>query len=200
MTHPHETEKLWYVVFTKAQKELQVVALLEEKGLTVFLPEVNQLFRGKVQLRPLFPNYLFVQLDLEKTAVDVVNYTPGVIKVIANDDKPLPLRNEVIEAIREEVERLNARGGLPREHYVEGELVRLRTGALAGLDAVFVEDLPDVNRAIILLEFLGQENKVTVDLSEIERAPKRRRGTRGKGRKINYDNGSRPRQEAVKTR
>ncbi len=176
----------WYVVYTKPQKELQVVGLLEEKHLPVYLPEVYQKFRGKVQLRPLFPRYLFVQMDLNRTEVGVVNYTPGVLKVVSNDDKPLPLRDEVIEAIREEVERLNEMGGLPAERFREGEIVRLRSGPLAGMEAVFVRHLGPEERAVVLLRFLGQENQVEIDLSEIEPQQQHRRGTRGRGRKIHY--------------
>jgi len=177
-------ETPWYVVFTKPQKELQVASLLEEKQLEVFLPEVYQKYRGKMNLRPLFPRYLFVQLDLEQVELGVVNFTPGVIKVVSNEDTPLPLRNEVIEAIREEVQRLNESGGLPTDQFREGERVRLRSGPLAGMEAVFLKHLPPRDRAIVLLEFLGQENQVEIDISEIE--PKRRRGTRGRGRKIHY--------------
>jgi len=176
---------LWYVVFTKPQKELQVASLLEEKQqLTVFLPEVYQKYRGKVQLRPLFPRYLFVQMDLEQIETGTINYTPGVIRLVSSEERPLPLSNEVIEAIRSEVERLNEQGGLPSEQYAEGEIVRLRSGPLAGLEAVFVKHLPARERAIVLLNFLGQANQIEIDISEIE--PKRRRGTRGRGRKIKY--------------
>jgi transcriptional antiterminator RfaH len=182
---PHTQQEIpWYVVYTKLNKELQVVSLLEEKGLTVFLPEVYQTYRGKVQLRPLFPRYLFVQMDLDELEIDVVNFTPGVVKVVSNEDIPLPLRDDVIQAIRAEVERLNAVGGLPAVHYDEGEMVQLRTGPLAGMEAVFIKHLPARDRVIVLLKFLGQENKIEIDISEIE--PKRRRGTRGRGRKIRY--------------
>ncbi len=179
-----DSEILWYVVFTKPQKELQVVSLLEEKQLVVFLPEVYQKYRNKVQLRPLFPRYLFVQMDLDQVELGTINYTPGVIRVVSNEETPLPLRNEVIEAIREEVKRLNERGGLPTEEFKEGERVRLRSGPLAGMEAVFLKHLTPRDRAIVLLRFLGQENQVEIDISEIE--PKRRRGTRGRGRKIHY--------------
>jgi len=176
---------LWYVVYTKPQKELQVASLLEkQQKLTVYLPEVYQKYRNLLQLRPLFPRYLFVQMNLEKMELDVVNFTPGVIKVVSSDDTPLPLRNTVIEAIRQEVERLNEKGGLPTQHFEEGEKVRLLSGPLAGLEAVFVRHLNARDRAVVLLRFLGQENQVEIAVSEIE--PKRRRGTRGRGRKIHY--------------
>jgi transcriptional antiterminator RfaH len=176
---------LWYVVYTKPQRELQVADLLEHRQhLTVYLPEVLQMFRNKVQLRPLFPRYLFVQLDAEQMELGKVNFTPGVVKIVSSEEKPLPLRNDVIEAIRQEVKRLNAGGGLPTELFSEGEIVRLRSGPLAGLEAVFVKHLPPRDRAVVLLRFLGQENQVEIDISELE--PKRRRGTRGRGRKIQY--------------
>jgi len=179
------SDKLWYVVYTKPQKELQVVSLLEEReSLTVYLPEVYQKFRNKIQLRPLFPRYLFVRLDDEQMELDKVNYTPGVVKLVSAEDKPLPLRHEVIEAIRQEVKRWNDMGGLPTEQFTEGEIVRLKSGPLAGLEAVFVKHLPARDRVLVLLRFLGQENQVEIDISELE--PKRRRGTRGRGRKIHY--------------
>ena len=175
----------WYVVYTKPQKELQVADLLENRQkLTVYLPRVYQEYRNSMQLRPLFPRYLFVQLDVEQMELGKVNYTPGVIKIISSEDKPLPLRNDVIAAIRREVKRLNESGGLPAEHFSEGEIVRLRSGPLAGLEAVFVKHLTPRGRAVVLLRFLGQENQVEIDISKIE--PKRRRGTRGRGRKIHY--------------
>jgi len=180
---------LWYVVFTKPQKELQVASLLEEQQqLDVFLPEVYQKYRGKIELRPLFPRYLFVQLDLDEMEAGAVNYTPGVIKLVSSEEKPLPLSNDIIEAIREEVDRLNEQGGLPSERYSEGERVRLRSEPLAGLEAVFVKHLPARDRAIVLLNFLGQANQIEIDISEIE--PKRRRGTRGRGRRIRYKDSS----------
>ncbi len=178
-------EAQWYVVYTKPQKELQVAGLLEDRQkLTVYLPEVYQKYRGKVQLRPLFPRYLFVKIDLNQNEAGVVNFTPGVVRLVSVDDKPLPLREAVVEAIREEVDRLNEQGGLPSEHFAEGEKVRLRSGPLAGMEAVFIKHLPARDRVVILLNFLGQENKIEIDISEIE--PKRRRGTRGRGRKIHY--------------
>ena len=176
---------LWYVVYTKSQKESQVARLLENQHkLTVYLPEVYQKYRNLLQLRPLFPRYLFVQMNLEKMELDVVNFTPGVIKVVSADDTPLPLRNTIIEAIRQEVERLNESGGLPLQRFEEGEKVRLLSGPLAGLEAVFVRHLNARDRVVVLLRFLGQENQVEIDISKIE--PKRRRGTRGRGRKIHY--------------
>jgi len=183
------SSSLWYVVHTKPQQELLAVSMLEDqRNLLVYLPEVLQKYRGKVQMRPFFPSYLFVEADFDTIEYTAINSTPGVIRLVAFDNHPLPLKPDIIQGIRQEVKRLNAKGGMPSESYREGESVRLKEGPLAGLHAVFVNHLEPQDRVLVLLNFLGQENEVELDLSEIERAStvRRKRRTRGGGRKITY--------------
>ncbi len=188
MKTERDSDSPWFVLYTKPQKELFVYSLLtDRKKLTAYLPEVLQQYRGQVRMRPLFPRYVFVQLNLDQVVASAVHHTPGAIRLVSFEGKPLPLRPGVLAAIREEVERLNAAGGLPTQKFSEGDLVRLRTGPLAGMEAVFVKRLGAEERAIVLLRFLGRENQVEIDLSEIETTQKRRRGTRGRGRKIHYE-------------
>lgn len=180
---------LWYVVHAKPQQELLAVSMLEEKlHLNVYLPEVKQKHRGKMQLRPFFPGYLFVEADLNEVEYTAINSTPGVIRLVAFDNEPLPLESDAIENLRTELERLNFEGGLPATTYQPGESVRLTQGPFKDLQAVFVKHMTPNDRVVVLLRFLGQENEVQLDLSEIERAStvRRRRRTRGGGRKINY--------------
>lgn len=189
MTETASASSLWYVVHTKPQQELLASAMLEDQcHLTVFLPEVKQKYRGKMRLRPFFPGYLFVEADLDVVEYTAINSTPGVIRLVAFEQRPLPLRAGIVEEIRQTVERINNEGGLPPENYQAGESVRLTDGPLEGLQAVFVKHLRPKERVLVLLKFLGQENEVELDLSEIERAStvRRRRRTRGGGRKISY--------------
>ena len=187
MPDPTSTS-LWYVVHTKSQKELLAAGMLEERlDLNVYLPEVLQRYRGVTQLRPFFPRYLFVEADLDSVELTAINSTPGVLQLVAFEEKPLPLTPGIVENIRAEVERINAEGGLLPGIYREGDVVRLREGPLQGLHAVFVRHLKPSDRVVVLLNFLGQENQVELDIAQIERAgnvPKRERRTRGKGRKI----------------
>lgn len=193
MIDTSSTSPLWYVVHTKPQQELLASSMLEDRcHLSVFLPEVKQKYRGKMRMRPFFPGYLFVEADLDVVEYTAINSTPGVIRLVAFEQRPLPLRPGIVERIRQEVERINDEGGLPPEHYQEGESVRLKEGPLGGLQAVFIKHLRPKDRVLVLLKFLGQENEVELDLSEIERAStvRRRRRTRGRGRKINYKDAS----------
>lgn len=189
----HMTEHpAWYVVYTKPLDELMAASLLEERlQLEVYLPEVLQRYRQRMQLRPLFPRYLFVQTDLGQVEMSRINATPGVIQLVMFGDQPLPLKPGVIESIRAEVVEINQEGGLLPTTYRAGARVRLTEGPLRGLEAVFLRHLRASERAVVLLRFLGQENEIEVDLGELEPVAAfkshRRRGTRGKGRRIHYD-------------
>jgi transcriptional antiterminator RfaH len=182
--------QLWYVVHTKARQELLAAGLLEQRlAAVVLLPQVRQRTRGQMRTAPLFPGYLFVQLDLEQTEASAVNNTPGVIRLVAFGGVPKPVPARVIAALQARLAEIDSQGGLPQHPFREGDRVRLTGGPLAGLEAVFVGPMRPAERVRVLLEFLGQEQEALVPVEDLEPAgghtmPKRPRRTRGKGRPI----------------
>ncbi len=180
--------KLWYVVHTKAQQELLAAGLLEQRhAATVLLPQVRQRYRGQLRTAPLFPGYLFVELDLEQVEASAVNNTPGVIRLVAFGGLPKPVPAKVILTLQARLAELDAQGGLPQHPFKEGDRVRLTGGPLAGLEAVFVGPMRPAERVRVLLEFLGQEQEALVPVEDLEAAggpAKRPRRTRGQGRPI----------------
>jgi transcriptional antiterminator RfaH len=180
--------QLWYVVHTKARQELLAAGLLEQHlAATVLLPQVRQRTRGQMRVAPLFPGYLFVELDLDAVEASAVNNTPGVIRLVAFGGVPKPVPARVIQALQARLAEIDAQGGLPQHPFKEGDRVRLTGGPLAGLEAVFVGPMRPAERVRVLLEFLGQEQEALVPVADLEPAggPARRpRRTRGKGRVI----------------
>lgn len=177
----------WYVIHTKPAREMLAATMLEERlQLAVFLPEVRQKRRGQIRLAPLFPGYLFAELDLEQVEASQIDRTPGVIRLVSFGGRPREVEAPVVEALREQVAALNDRGGLPQHPYREGDIVRLRSGPLQGLEAVFIGPMKPAERVRVLLNFLGrdQEAEVDVDLLEPAGKVKRPRRTRGKNRPI----------------
>ena len=180
--------QLWYVVHTKARQEVLAAGLLEQRlAAVVLLPQVRQRTRGQMRTAPLFPGYLFVQLDLEQTEASAVNNTPGVIRLVAFGGVPKPVPARVIAALQARLAEIDSQGGLPQHPFREGDRVRLTGGPLAGLEAVFVGPMRPAERVRVLLEFLGQEQEALVPVDDLEPAGgpvKRPRRTRGKGRPI----------------
>jgi len=180
--------KLWYVVHTKPQQEALAASMLEERlSLTVFLPEVRRRSRGHLRRTPLFPSYLFVEIDLENTEAHAVNTTPAVIRLVAFGGRPQPVSSRVIDALQARLAEIEEQGGLPQHPFRVGDRVRLKEGPLAGLEAIFVGPMRPAERVRVLLEFLGQEQEALVPVEDLEAAggpAKRPRRTRGKGRVI----------------
>lgn len=178
----------WYVVHTKAHQELLAAGLLEQRlAAAVLLPQARQRSRGQMRVTPLFPGYLFVELDLAQTEASAVNNTPGVIRLVAFGGLPKPVPGPVIDALRARLAEIHSQGGLPQHPFKEGDKVRLTGGPLAGLEAVFVGPMRPAERVRVLLEFLGQEQEALVPVEDLETAGgpvKRPRRTRGQGRPI----------------
>lgn len=181
--------ELWYVVHTKPRQEWLAGALLEERWhLTVYLPEVTQSKGSRSLMAPLFPGYLFVQVDLAQVPASALNAMPGVLRLVAFAERPQPLAAAVVEALRSRVAALNAAGGLPNHPFRPGDPVRVVDGPLQGLEAVFAGPMRPAQRVRVLLGFLGCQREVALPVEVLEPAavaPARRgRRTRGRGRWI----------------
>ena len=180
----------WYVVHTKPQKELMAASMLQERlGLNVYLPEVLQHYRGRRQLRPFFPRYVFVQVDFGEVAATAIDGTPGVIRLVAFGDRPQAMQTDMLAAIRERIDKYNAEGGLPQHPFHPGDKVRLTSGPLQGLEAVFQGPMKPTQRVLVLLEFLGHLHEAEVPIEQLERLgsgpqSSHQRTTRGRGRPI----------------
>jgi transcription antitermination factor NusG len=91
----------WYVVHYQPLKERQADATLAHYlGLITYLSAIRRRFRGRVQQAPLFPPYLFVRANLHVVALSAINATPGVLRMVAFDDRPEPVSAALIEALR----------------------------------------------------------------------------------------------------
>ena len=158
----------WYAVYTRHQHEKSAASLLKRKGFEVLLPLYSSENRWSdrkqtVQL-PLFPNYLFVQADLQRR-VEVLR-TPGVCWFVGGPSGPTNVSPDEMEI----VERLVECPSLVEPYaFLEcGSNVRVRSGPLAGLTGVLVR-AKNRNRVIISLTTLQKSAAVEVGLENLDR-------------------------------
>lgn len=181
----------WYALYTKPNAEALVARGLEARGFRFFLPLLPP-SKPDARPQPLFPSYLFVHCNLSEVNVDEIQFLPGLRRVVGFEGRPAVVSQDAIEMMARELDEIEAAGGLLKHSFRPGDTVVIDSGPLAGLRGVFQGPLGPSERVRILVHFLGETNRAEVPLealrkvSEEDLPQRRRRGTRGRGRKINY--------------
>ena len=144
----------WYLVKTKPLNETRIHTRLTEAGFEALYPKILKKIKGakgRFDTRPLFPTYLFVRFAIEQ--LRTVRYTRGVARVISFGPEPQEVGQEIIDAVRC---RMDENGfvelGKRTVEWKRGERIKIGDGPFAGLDAIFLEELPDRERVVLLLE------------------------------------------------
>lgn len=159
----------WYCVKTQTKRE--TVAAAHLRGLEeveVFCPMLRYrkaTRRGKVWwVEALFPGYVLARFRLDPDERAVM-YSQGVRGLVRFGDRVPSVADDFVELLRQEVAKQGNDEVLtvgPR--IAEGEEVELAHGPLGGIRATVVEVLPARERVKVLLEFLGREQIIEVDL------------------------------------
>jgi transcriptional antiterminator RfaH len=159
----------WYLVKTKPRNETKVFTRLDEAGLESIFPMFRKKSRKreKPDIRPLFPTYLFVRFALEQ--LRTIRYTRGVAKVVSFGPEPQEVGEDIIAAVRE---RMDEEGIVelirPPANWKPGDRILIGEGPFEGLEAIFLEELPDRDRVVLLLDAVSSF-RVTMGKDLIER-------------------------------
>ena len=158
----------WYAVSTKPHQEKQAESHVKQCGIECFLPllKTSKIIRRtrKTIIEPLFPGYLFARFDLSKH-YRAVSYSTGVRKIVEFGSGPVELDEIIIDAIKE---RLNdGYVTVQSERFKMGQIVHIKGGPLTGLEAVFMREMTDRNRVLLLLNTLGLHAKLTLNIDQV---------------------------------
>jgi transcription antitermination factor NusG len=138
-TDPPET-KNWYAVQTRIRHEKAVSDRLGSHGITTFLPLVNEMHRWKDRKKkvevPLFGSYLFVSLLGKPEEFSRVRRVAGVVHLLGYQGIPTPIPEMQVETVRTVL--ACSVPCYPYPFLKSGQPVRIRGGALDGLEGIFV--------------------------------------------------------------
>ena len=158
-------ERKWYAIYTRPRWEKKLAERLDEKNIGHYLPLVKTLKlwsdRKKWVQEPLFKSYIFVHVN-EKEYLPAIQ-TPGAVKYISFEKKPVAIPPVQIEAIKTFVES----GEETVLHLPEmkiGDRVRITRGSLKGLEGTLVE-FHNKQRVRITIEGIKQSLHLKVPLS-----------------------------------
>lgn len=166
-----DAENNWYVAqlksngFTKAQENLR------RQNFETFMPVRELVVRHARQLRqvcrPVFPGYIFVRFDTDRSDWRKINSTFGVARLVAFDTPtPSSVPDQLMAGL---MARCDERAVLqPMDDLELGERVKLVSGAFAQFIGE-VETLVSENCVRLLFDFMGQATRVDVSKTELER-------------------------------
>lgn len=164
----------WYVLHSKPHKERQLNAFLESQGIETFYPTLNvkPVNPRASKIRPYFPRYLFIHVNLETIEVRTIKWAPGAVRLVEFGGHPAAVPDNLIYQLRNRLQSIEAAGGLFLEGIQRGDPVRIINGPLTGYDAIFDARLDGTERVKVLLDMLGRQVYATLNVNAIEKQRK----------------------------
>lgn len=161
-------ERHWYVLYSKPQKEEYARFHLSLKGLEVFFPQLlfPKSAKKRKRLVPLFPNYLFVRLELFSEEFSYAKWSPGVSRIVSFNGIPASIDNSIVDFL---MSQMNEDGIIEaRPNLRSGQEVRITGGPFDGLVGIIQEPPNAKGRISILLQLLNRPTKVDVPIQFVE--------------------------------
>ena len=185
----------WYVIRTEPRSEHQASQALAKDGMEIWFPRVNSpRYRQRQGDLPLFPGYLFIQLDPEAESWPTFSSVHRITGWLKFGDVVPSISNEAMNELKESVDAMNAANGLWRRFKV-GEKVQISSGTFQGLAEVIEEAKSPTARALVLMQFMGRMVQTQLPWVDLQPSPnqpikpadriekvREPRRTRGKGR------------------
>ena len=167
LTNIDSSERQWYAVFTVPRNEKSVERQLSLREIECFLPtyETVRVWKNRQRVKvilPLFPTYLFVNVDRRDRAR--VLQSPGVLQIVGTSREPLPLPDSEIEFLRSDFCKNKAE---PYREFAIGQRVRVCRGLMQGVEGVLVRKNNSL-RFVITLSLINQHAAIEVCAEDLE--------------------------------
>lgn len=155
----------WYVVHTQTRQERRAELNLRRQGFDAWLPLIRRARRHARRvdtvLAPLFPRYLFVQLDLAGQAWRSINGTFGVVRLLCNGDTPLVTPEGLVQEIKQRCDETGTILWPPRA-LSAGDSVKVALGRF-DVEGIF-QTTSGQDRVVLLINLMGREVRANVPL------------------------------------
>lgn len=142
---------------------------LKRQEIASFCPRYRKVTRHARQARhvlaPVFPGYIFVNLDLQRQGWRSINGTIGVKRLVClSSSHPQSMPDETMARIFERCENGVMKALNPA--FVPGDVVRFVEGPFEDQLAV-IDRMDDKGRVRLLFDILGQQTMVKAEYSQI---------------------------------
>ncbi|MBW4977312.1 transcription/translation regulatory transformer protein RfaH [Marinobacter adhaerens] len=157
----------WYALQHKPAQGDRALQHLQNQDIACFYPKISveKIKGGKrsKKLEPLFPGYLFVNLEQTDPMWSKLRSTRGVLRIVGFANKPAPISDAVIQHIKDSLDSVAEQGGIK-----PGQAVQLSEGPFEGINAIF-QAYDGEERAIVLVSFMQKQQSIRVPVSAIKK-------------------------------
>jgi transcription antitermination factor NusG len=154
-------ENRWFALHVRSRCEDLCASALRNKGYEEFVPLENEnavtRFRSAAR-RPLFPGYVFCRLGAE--AKGLVVTTPSVIRIVGFGNRPMPISESEIAAIRQITG--SAHSAIAYPYLRTGQRVRLIEGPFRGIEGTVIR-MNNLFRLVVSVHLLQRSVAVEVE-------------------------------------
>jgi transcriptional antiterminator RfaH len=159
----------WFCLRSQPKHEhIATAHLRRQENIDVFFPRIR--FKRATRIgavwvtEALFPNYLFARFDWSKN-LRFVRHSQGVSEVVHFGWHWPVVPDEAIDQMRACLGKNEIHVISP--NVAPGETVRITGGCLHGLQAIVTQIIPGGKRIAVLLDFLGRQTSVKLDLGMV---------------------------------
>ncbi len=162
--------KHWYVAHTHSKSEIKATMNLRRQNLEVYFPQM--LYSNKKTkfiknaIKPLFPRYVFVAIDLAKQRWRCINSTYGVKNIVSSGDKPIAVPENIMQELKSREDADGFINSIPKAPFKKGDKVSIIDGPLYGNIGNF-DQLSESQRVSVLLELMGRTVSVSLGITSI---------------------------------
>jgi transcriptional antiterminator RfaH len=160
--------KKWYAVVTKPRNEEIAQFHLCNKRIEVFYPKLLLPLPSKSGRNtvPLFPNYVFVRIDVLSGEYLQVAWCRGVKKFVSFGGTPSVVDDGVVNFLRDQA---NAQGLIVAKSNLKiGDEVQIIKGPFKGLIGIIKEPPDTKSRVRVLMAILSRHVQVEVPAGYVE--------------------------------
>ena len=160
----------WYAASLQSNQEYQAQKYLQGHDVVHFLPTYrltsSRKDRAVTLIRPLFPGYIFVYIEIPGEQKRLVLKAPGVCGLVSFSGKPAAIANQIIESLHIVT---GAATGEVRPHPLvkPGQMVRVADGPFKNAVGILCDAATHKKQLVIELSFLGRAVAVPIDPRQV---------------------------------
>jgi transcriptional antiterminator RfaH len=160
----------WYLIQTKPRSENLALENLSNQGYKCYLPmvKVEKVLNKEIEIKkvPLFPRYLFINLDLnfESKSWAPIRSTRGVSNLVRFGQKPAKIHDQLVRHI---YSREHLSESKVKPLYQQGQSLKVTNGPFSGFDSIY-QSMDSEMRILVLLEFMRKPLLIKLELDQIK--------------------------------